>query len=202
MNNPYNINLVASEQMTPGPGSATGQINMGDLSSAMMDKINMILKNDQGKAIGFTKVSTEGAFSFPTMAYGTYYLHPEMPGVTSDNIMIVLTPEKPHADVVMTFTGNKILGIHNITTLVDQWSVYPNPVTDYVSVSLDMKQGTPVVAEIYSMTGQLLSSTTVVLHDGNNNFSLSTASLSSGLFTLRIYSKEGVNIHTKLVKTR
>ncbi len=202
LNNPYNINLVASEQMIPGPGSATGQINMGDLSTAMVDKINMILKNDQGKAIGFTKVSTEGAFSFPTMAYGTYYLHPEMPGVTSDNIMIVLTPEKPHADVVLTFTGNKIQGINDITTLVDQWSVYPNPVTDHVSVSLDMKQGTPVVAEIYNMTGQLLSSSTVVLHNGNNIISLSTASLTSGLFTLRIYSKEGVNIHTKLVKTR
>ena len=200
--NPYNINLVPSDQMTGGPGSASGHINMGDLNSAMLDKINMILMNDQGKPIGFTKVSTAGAFSFPTMAYGTYYLHPEMPGVISDNVMIVITAQKPHAEVIMTFTGNKILSIGNEQTMFDRWSVYPNPVIDKLTVSVDMKQSTRTLVEIYNMAGQLISHTSVILNDGVNKIEISTSSLPSGIYSLRIYSKEGMNINTKLVVTK
>lgn len=201
-NNPYNINLVASAPMTNGPGSAGGQINMGDVNSSMVDKVNMILMNSGGTPIGFTSVSISGAFSFPSLDYGTYFLHAEMPGVTSDQVMITITPEKPHADVVMTFSGNKILGIRDEISLVNNWLTYPNPVTDHVSVTLDMKQDVQVVAEIRNLAGQLLSGNTVRLHAGNNTISLSTATLPAGAYLLRIYSASGVNIHSKLVRTR
>jgi hypothetical protein len=201
-NNPYNINLVQSDQMTPGPGSTSGQINMGDVSNVMLDKINMILMNEQGNPIGFTQVATTGTFGFPTLAYGTYFLRPEMPGVTSDVVKIVLTAEKPHADVVMTFTGNSILGLDDEKSLVSQWSVYPNPVNDHVTIALDVKQEIQVVVEIHNLAGGLMSTKSVVLHNGNNTVSLSTNDLPTGLYMLSVSSKEGVNIHTKLVKTR
>ena len=201
-NNPYNINLVPADQMTPGPGSTSGQINMGDMPTTMMDQVNMILKNAQGNAIGFTKVSTSGAFGFPTMAYGTYWLHPEMPGITSDNIMVVLTPEKPHANVVMTFTGNNILGIKDEPSLVNHWSVYPNPFSDNLTVSINMKQGTKAEAGIYNVTGQLVSTTQLTLHEGINTIGIPASSMPSGIYTLRIYSKDGLLFNTKLVKTR
>ena len=201
-NNPYNINLVLSDQMITGPGSTSGQINMGDVNNSMLDKINMIIMNEQSSPIGFTQVSTSGAFSFPALAYGTYYLHPEMPGVTSDVVKIVLTAEKPHADIVMTFTGNKILGLQDEQSLVNQWSVYPNPVSDHVTIALELKQDIQAVVEINNLSGGLMSTKTVVLQNGRNTVSLSTANLPTGLYMLRISSKDGVNIHTKLVKTR
>ncbi|MDP1622122.1 MAG: PKD domain-containing protein [Bacteroidales bacterium] len=201
-NNPYNINLVASDQLTPGPGSVSGQINMGDMVSSLVDKVNIILMNEQGTPVGFTKVAASGAFSFPSMAYGTYYLHPEMPGVTSDQIKVILTPDTPQAVVVMTFSGNSILGIRAETSPVTQCSVYPNPVTDHVAVSLDMKQGMQVFAEIQNLAGQLMSRTPVSLVIGSNMISISTFSLPAGIYTLRIFSNDGVNLHTKLLKTR
>ena len=200
-NNPYNINLVPSDQMTPGPGSASGQINLGDLPAMMLDKINMILLNSAHQAIGFTQVSTSGGFIFPTMAYGTYYLHAEMPGITSDYIMVNITPEKPHADVTMTFTGNSILGIRNELSLVNDWSAYPNPVTDNLTVSIDMKKESMAVAGLYNMTGQVVSVISVCLHEGNNRIFLPTASLPAGLYTLKVTSKQGLNIQSKVVKT-
>ena len=201
-NNPYNINLLTSGMMTQGPGSASGQINMGGLKATIIDKVNMILMNEQGAAIGFTRVSTAGSFDFPSMAYGTYYLHPEMPGVASDQVMITLTPENPHASVVMTYNGNSIQGMKDEPSLADAWNVYPNPVTDHLTLSIDMIRATKAEVGIYNLTGQLLSGNSVVLHDGNNRISLSTASFPAGLYTLRVYSAEGVNIHAKLVKTR
>jgi PKD repeat protein len=201
-NNPYNINLVQADQMISGPGSTSGQINMGDVNSAMLDKINMIIMNDQNSPIGFTQVSTTGTFNFPSLAYGTYYLHPEMPGVTSDVIMITLSQEKPHVDVVMTFTGSNILGLQDAQSLVNQWSVYPNPVADQLSISLNLKKELSVNAQIYSITGQLMASKSAMLQNGNNTISMTTSDLQAGIYLLRITSKEGVNLQTKLVKTR
>jgi PKD repeat protein len=201
-NNPYNINLVAASQTTPGPGSASGQINMGDVSTSMLDKISMILKNAQGEAIGFTSVSSSGSFAFSSLAYGTYYLYPELPGVTGDNVMITITSEKPHADVVMTFTGKKILGIHDAASLANQWSVYPNPVGDNFTVSIDMKQATRGSLEIHNLAGQLVNISEVNLSAGSNILGFSAASLPAGIYTLHLYSPDGLNINTKLVKTR
>lgn len=200
--NPYDIHLVAAGSMTYGPGSASGQINMGGVRSTMIDKVNMILMNEQMSPIGFTNVSTTGAFSFPTMAYGTYYLHPEMPGITSDYVRIDITQEKPHTDVVMTFTGNKILGLRDDTGDINDWSVYPNPVSDKMTISLNMREGAHADIGIYNLSGQLVAGTGTVLHTGENKIELSTASLIPGIYSLRILTHHGLNINAKLVKTR
>jgi len=202
-NNPYNINLLASGNMTNGPGSATGQINMDQLKSTfLVDKVSMILMNAQGTAIGFTNVSITGEFGFPTLAYGTYYLHPEMPGITSDNVMIELTPEKPNTQVTMTFVGNSILGMKEEISMVSSWNVYPNPVNDKVSVDLDIKQSSTVQADIYDLTGHLLVMKQFALTHGGNHFELAVSSLPTGIYSLRIHSAEGMNLVVKLIKTK
>ena len=65
-----------------------------------------------------------------------------------------------------------------------------------------MKQETKAEANIYNMTGMMVLNTQVTLHDGTNNIGISTASLPSGIYSLRVYSKEGVILTAKLVKTR
>jgi hypothetical protein len=201
-NNPYNINLVLATPMTNGPGSTSGQINTGDVIASMVDKINMILLNEQGLPLGFTQVSNSGEFNFPSMAYGTYFLRPEMPGVTSEAVKVILTPEKPHADVVMTFTGNSILAIRNDAILTNHWSVYPNPVSDNLTISLDMEQATRAEAGIYNISGQLVTGRQVTLNMGSNSIGISLAPLPSGIYYLRINSREGVILNTKIIKIK
>ena len=200
--NPYNISLAQSDQMTAGPGSASGQLNMGKVNSSLTDKVNMLLLNAQATPIGFTPVSSSGAFSFPTLAYGTYYLHAEMPGVTSDYVMITITPEKPHADVVMTFTGNKIIGIGEETNPVNHWCAYPNPVADRLSINIDLKHASMAEVGIYNVTGNMVSGIQAQLNAGPNSIMISTAGLPPGIYALRLSSRDGLRLTTKLVKTR
>ena len=126
-NNPYDIHLLPAGNMPQGPGSVSGQLNMGNLKSSMLDKMMMLLMDEEGNAISFDMVSESGSFDFSTMDYGTYYLHAEMAGITSDYVKVVLTPEKPHVDVVMTFEGKNILGINNIHPELEAGVIYPNP---------------------------------------------------------------------------
>jgi|GEM_PF-393997 len=201
-NNPYNINLVPAGSMTYGPGSVSGQIGMTGLKSSMLDKVNMILMNEQGSPIGFTQVSTSGDFDFASLAYGTYLLHPEMPGITSDLITVTLSAEQPHADVVMTFTGNRILGSKDDPLPVSNWKVFPNPVTDRVSISLDLNQGTMASVEIISLTGIRMAFSSMSLQAGGNLITLEASSLPEGIYLLRIHSAGGLNVSTKFLKIR
>ena len=202
--NPYNISLVQCDQIVPGPGSASGQINMGDVSASLMDKINMIILNEQNQPIGYTHVQTSGSFSFPSLAYGTYHLHPEMPGVTSDYIRIVLSPDQPHAEVVMIFQGNHIqgVGIQEENALVGSWSVYPNPVREKLTISIEMKSDIPVRADILDMTGKVVATLSSKLARGSNVLNLPVSGLQTGIYLLRIYSEQGVNISTRFLKIR
>lgn len=201
-NNPYNISLAGSGQLTPGPGSTTGLIKVSGLKSSMVDKINVILKDEPGNPIGFAPVASWGEFIFPSMAYGTYYLYPELANVTSDHIKVVLTEEEPAAVVNMTFTGSRILGIDDQNVLVTSWVVYPNPFTDLATITIDLHQSTHATVEIYNLTGQLKYRNHVALSTGSNTITCPLSDLSPGIFTLRILSSDGLNLNAKLIKIK
>ncbi|NCA74923.1 MAG: PKD domain-containing protein [Alphaproteobacteria bacterium] len=198
--NPYNINLLPAGVMASGPGSASGLINMARVKSTFVDKVNMILKNDLGEAIGFTQVKEDGSFNFSEMAYGTYYLYPEMPGIISDQIAITLTAEKPHAEVNMTFNGNKITGFSDETDILTGWSVYPNPVDDALTLSIDLKQSSVVQLGIYTLAGQQVYQMQASLTAGRNQVSINPSHLQAGMYLLKVTSNDGIMIVTKVIK--
>jgi PKD repeat protein len=200
--NPYNISLVATEQMVGGPGSVSGQIGMGDVASVMLDKINMIIKNEQGNPIGYTHVTTDGDFGFASLAYGTYRLRPELPGAASDEITITLSAANPHAEVNMTYSGNSILGINDVSGLVEQVKVYPVPAKDNLYIDLIMKQSVTVKFELVNMLGTVIHSESKTLLSGKNNLRTSVSGLPAGFYSYRITSEEGISLSGKIVITR
>jgi hypothetical protein len=200
--NPYDIHLIQSGYMPQGPGSVSGQINMGSLRSTVMDKMIMLLLDEDGKAIFYGQVSESGSFDFPTLDYGTYYLHAELSGITSDNVQVVLSPEKPHSDVVMTFEGKNILGIKNTQPELEAGVIYPNPATDKVNLALNLREAAKLNVEIFNQRGQVTSSMMKSLDPGKNVLTLSVSELAPGFYTLRLTSEKGINISRKLLITK
>jgi len=200
--NPYNIHLVGAATMYSGNGSITGQISTSGLKTNFVEKITMLLLNSNGTAIFYDPVKPGGHFSFASLAYGTYYLKAEMAGIASDLIKVVISGEKPDPSVILTYTGTNISGISDIASGITSWVAYPNPVNDQLTISLEIKKEMKVSVELRNLAGELLTTLEVVLQTGNNTISLSTASLPTGLYTLRLSSNAGMEIHTKLAKTR
>jgi hypothetical protein len=197
--NPYNIHLIQSGYMPQGPGSVSGQINNSSFRSTMMDKVIMLLLDEDGKAIFYGKVSETGSFDFPTLDYGTYYLHAEMSGITSDNVQVVLTPEKPHVDVVMTFEGKNILGIKDIQPGIDAGSIYPNPMVDRFNLPLNLKEGMNLQFEIINQMGQTVYSSTRSTGQGQSLQTVPVTNLGAGIYTLKISSEKGTLITRKFI---
>ncbi|MCX6244564.1 MAG: PKD domain-containing protein [Bacteroidetes bacterium] len=197
--NPYNIHLLHCNNMASGTGGINGQVNTTGLKLTMVDKISMLLTDDQGQTIGFRKVDPSGSFDFGDMAYGTYYLKPELPNTSSDLVTVVLSAANPTANVVMTFTGGNILGVSE-PVLVESFTSYPNPVKDVLNLNFNMNSSVNAVAEIYSVTGQVSVHKTVTLTKGTNRVQMDVSMLSSGIYLLKITSPDGVKIIQKLVK--
>jgi len=162
----------------------------------------MLLLDNDGKAISFKQVDESGTFEFSPMDYGTYYLHPELSGITCDNVQVVISPEKPHVDVVMTFDGKHILGIKDMQPGVDAGSVYPNPMVDKFSIPLNLKEGMSLRFEIFNQMGQLVSGSTRSTGPGQSILTVPVSGLGSGIYTLKISSGQGTLITKKLIITQ
>jgi len=197
--NPYNIHLVHAGNMMTGQGGINGHVNTTGLKSARLDQITMLLTDEQGTAIGYRRVNAAGSFDFTGMAYGTYFLKPELPNTPSDYIKVVLTSTNPVAEVNMTYSGTNILGISE-TPVVASFVAYPNPVKETLNLHFNMTQATTISAEIYSFTGQVVTRQAFSLVKGSNQLRIDVSLLNAGLYTLRITSEDGIRIVQKVVK--
>jgi hypothetical protein len=81
----------------------------------------------------------------------------------------------------------------------DDLRIYPNPVSDNLSVDLDMLKSTQVNFSIVNILGQQISSVEKDLNIGNNKVVISTSALSAGVYFLNIATPEG-NLQKKFVK--
>ncbi|MCX6252392.1 MAG: PKD domain-containing protein [Bacteroidetes bacterium] len=199
-NNPYKIHLVMGTSGSNGQGGINGQINTNGLKSGLSDKIRMILMNEQGNPLEFRNVSSSGAFDFSTLGYGIYFLRAELPGCTSDIVRVELTQDKPIVNIVMTYSGNHLLGVNENESLVSGLTAYPNPVTDMLNLSIVSKKNATVVISLRDFTGREVKSESSTLVKGINTIRVNTAALQPGMFLLRITSTDGTNIIRKVIK--
>ena len=76
-------------------------------------------------------------------------------------------------------------------------SVYPNPTSDILKITLNKKPGSDFVIEIYDNVGSLIQ--TQRKSKSETNFDIDLSSFSTGIYTLRIHASNGYS-QTKVVK--
>jgi hypothetical protein len=200
--NPYNINLVAvAGPMTPGPGSLTGQISNGQGDRSSVELINMMLMNESGLLIGFSDVDNLGYFNFQALDYGTYFLRAELSGVSSDNMRFDVTYEKPHVDVVLNYSGNSVLDVLEPEKSLGDANLYPNPVSDKLTISLDLTEDSDLDISIYSIVGQLIFQEEVNFRNGENMIVIPFDIYPQGLYSVRITNEDGDRMVRKIIKS-
>jgi PKD repeat protein len=198
-NNPYNIHLLHAGHMIDGIGGINGYVKTQGLKTITVNQIVMLLTDEQGNPIGFRRVNSAGTFDFSGMAYGTYYLKPELANTSSDQVKVVLSATNNTANVTLTFTGTSILGVSEIAS-VESFTAYPVPVKDVLTLDLKLVSNANATAELYNFTGQKVLSDNLSLSKGENTVKLDMNQLSAGLYTLRILSNDGIKIIRKIVK--
>lgn len=201
-NNPYNINLLQSSGNPGGNGTIGGQVSQGDYSGSMVDKITMLLKDSNGNTILYSQVDPTGTFTFPQLAYGTYYLYAELAGCETQAILVVISEANPTVQVNLTLNGNSITGVNDKLISLDAGIVYPNPVKNEAQITVRLNDATDLYVELYAMTGNLLYSVTEPVISGETTIVIPAAQLADGIYLLKLYTKSGSMLTRKLVKTK
>jgi len=95
--------------------------------------------------------------------------------------------------------SNALVGIDEHKTANGTISVYPNPATGRISVSLQLRENEKAAVEIYDITGRKVISETQAIAAGKSTVSIYTSDLNPGIYLLRIKGK-ALDYSQKIVK--
>jgi PKD repeat protein len=199
--NPVNIILQSMQgNTTTGPCVISGQINLGGVRDGFVGQIVVYLTDSDHNIIGFAQVAENGTFSFNNLAYGTYYIRPELSGVNSDYQMVNLTAQESEVSVVMTFTGNSILGKKEGIAMTADVMIYPNPANAESRVVFRQEKSGSVKVSFMDLSGRMLSEQVVTTNAGSGKADLDLHNIEPGIYILRLQFSDGSEVSKKLVR--
>lgn len=205
--NPYNIHMHHVNSYAPGNGNINGTINQNgkyNANGTPATNVEVLLMDASGQVLAYTATNTNGEFSFTEMAMGTYKVYPEMVEKTTTPSTVILDASHGNANVVFTIQNGNISGIHNETALTEfsVSSVFPNPVTDFVNVTMNTLQTTQVTLSIYSITGDFVLDNVITLHQGVNKVVTPVSNLRKGMYYMKVEKPEGGVVVRKFIVGR
>ncbi len=91
-------------------------------------------------------------------------------------------------------------GIADVSGIMSEVAVYPNPTTDIINVQVEMKNADNVLATLIDMNGQVVESTTHKMNTGKNKLTFNVSNLATGIYNVLLFdSKQNVSIHEVIV---
>ncbi len=198
----YNINIDLLAGNNPGgPGFIGGKTSQGaNKTNATGDPVNQVQINllDANKeAVAYTYSDANGDFKFSNIAYGTYYIHPEMPGKKSFDIMVTISASTPSVNTIFVEVNKKyvsasLTGINSVSGS-DSYrnEIWPNPATENIYI-----KSNTAISNIYitDITGKH------VLDINKSENTINISSLDAGIYIMQIITKEGMLVPYKFVK--
>ncbi len=187
-----NINLNLLSYMDPFYGNyeISGKLNFIDMSFAQDIPVPVLLLNQDSIPMDFRIVDKNtGTFRFEHLPEGTYYIHPEIAGVFSEDYKIVINENENIPDINFIVDGENV----KIQQPEDENNSNPPVVTDdnLIKILLDDNTAMPVICELIDLTGKSVIKKMFSV----NEIYLSTTGLATNIYILKIrtYNNNPVN---------
>jgi len=155
--------------------------------------VSIIITLPDGTAVAAATTNANGAYSFPSLAYGTYIVTIDIPGVAPVSTTITLSPEQPgFSGINFNLTESGVVLSAKDVDFEAFTKVSPNPVRDVLQVELADSAGELLLT---NMQGQILQKVAV----NATQMRLSLASLPEGIYLLTARTAKGSQ-STRIVK--
>lgn len=187
----YNIKLDKSQGLLGGTGGIGGNVNYINSGRIFNDYsakgVNIYLLDENDNILTCRYSDNIGDFWFDFIDIDTYWLYPEITGISADHIKVELTNEVPVVnDIRINILTSSISYV--LPNESDSYNTvgqpYPNPVSGTFSIPLSSVYGKDISYEIYDSFGNMVSSQKLssTFEDGYN---VSVSNLKSGMYTIR-----------------
>ncbi|MEO0898560.1 MAG: PKD domain-containing protein [Bacteroidota bacterium] len=142
-----------------GPGQIRGGLfeGLGQATGpAMEDEVILLLAdNVERTPIGYDLTAANGSYRFDNLAFGTYWLQPEIPGIYASPIKVVISPTNILEEEVDFGVGNQFaFPTSNETYPAEGITVFPNPADEQIRIEVDHPFGVKGV-KITDMLGRI-----------------------------------------------
>jgi len=203
-NNNYVISLIFGSN-PGGPGFVAGNVDEGAnrLSEDAMNPVAMvdiILLDDNNVPQMWTKASYNGSYSLNNIAYGTYRMFADVPGIICIPIEFTISPDFPNLEIDIVL-GDGLTFIIRNEQEVKVGLPYPNPASELSMVNISNSTNQNLMIQLYDIQGRMMKQ----LSAGNaaeQLISIPLADLSSGIYQMVILQNGTAIANRKLVVTR
>jgi PKD repeat protein len=194
----YNISLIYGSN-PGGNGTVNGSIDDGpfrlsnpELSSSMSPVLGaqVIITDLANVPQRWVRTDNSGSFAISDLAYGTYRLIADEPGMTCLPIEFTLSEQTPGVTIDLVM-GDEISGIVSYETSFVQGDVYPNPSNSLANLNIELIKPASMTMTITSITGQVIWTQTNSFMQGKSFIQIPVRGIADGLYFLSIYSDKG-----------
>lgn len=155
--------------------------------------VSIIITLPDGTAVAAATTNANGEYSFPSLAYGTYIVTIDIPGVAPVSTTITLSPEQPgFSGVNFNVTESGVTLSAKDVDFEAFAKVSPNPVRDVLQLELTDADGELLLTNVQ---GQIMQKVAV----NATQMRLSLASLPEGIYLLTARTAKGSQ-STRIVK--
>jgi len=144
----------------------------------------------------------ECQFDFSDLAFGTYKLKLEIPGVTSAIATVEISEENQSGNISFVVEDNYVYFSvdDNEIEFADAGNIFPNPATGQVNVNIVVEQPMNLNITILNQLGQFVYQSDASVQNGNNKLEINTSDLTNGLYNMIIRDDQGNQLVRKFMK--
>lgn len=202
------ITMLPSVGLTSGEGKIIGQIvyDTNQLAEAVIPagNIEILLLDDRGYHLTCGLSDIEGYFIFSNIAYGTYQLYPDVTGVPTTPMYVTISEEKPLASDIslVILPGGITFSIYEPESafIENSFLLYPNPVREKASVSINMKKTSRITLMVMDLLGKTVLREDHILSEGARHITIPVQKLPAGCYQVVIIPEDKMVVSGKLLK--
>ena len=157
----YNISLIYSDN-PGGDGWVNGNIDDGPYrlsgvagsAASLVSDADIFVLNLSGNPQKHQLSTENGEFAFSNLAYGTYRLMADVPGMVCIPVEFTLSGETPGVSIELVM-GDEITAVaqQQDATLGNP---FPNPANEFVAINLNLKSSQKIISSLTTTSGQLI----------------------------------------------
>jgi PKD repeat protein len=201
----WDINLIGFNTPSPGNGNIGGGLFLGGAKGIgdAVPGVTVLLYDASLDALISTVSDDNGLFIFSNLAYGTYTVYPEIPGLNTIPAVVILNSTNPDADnLYFSVNSDQIVaGMEQqdaqITSVSD---VYPNPANANSGIAVVLQKPAQLNVTVLDITGRKLSEKNLRMAVGNHFINVNAEKLTSGVYQIILTSDDGNRIIRQFVK--
>lgn len=210
--------FVRQGQNPGGPGFIGGLVSeganlhagsgadFGNASGQGLAGVSILLTTPDGTPIAHIVTNAIGQFQFPDLAYGTYHVWIDLPGIAPVFAEITLSAENPSINNLSIKVDDDSASMSTATLDLQTQKalsiqISPNPATDMFNINLEAFKGQEVRLSVSNMNGELF----LEQHWQNADskpVQVNTISWPAGSYIIYAQSENGQKAIGKVVVTR